>query len=177
MCLICHKYGQTKQVSGYHECQYCKARIADVLPDNKAVQKVLEDHAQSYMLGNLETFDLLTYTKRVDVLKKYSKSAKTILDFGCGNGNFVKFLTSNKYNAFGFDKSEDIKKHLKIQNTPFYKSEEEIPNRHFDVITCFDVIEHTTNPRIFIQILTKKLKKVAALFCPRQIHKVFPLGY
>jgi len=147
------------QVSGYHECQYCKARIADILPDNKAVQNVLEDHAKSYILGSRDTFDLITYTKRLDVLKKYTKSAKTILDFGCGNGNFVKFLISKKYNAFGFDKSEDITNHLKIQNIPFYKSEEKIPNGSFDVITCFDVIEHTTNPLEIIEALRNKIKK------------------
>lgn len=164
MCLICYKDGQAKQAGGYLECQYCKAKIADILPDNIIVQKVLEDHAQSYILGNRDSSDYFTYTKRLDVLKKYSTSAKTVLDFGCGNGNFVKFLISKRYNAVGFDKSKDITNHLKNNNIPFYKNEDEIPNVYFDVITCFDVIEHTTNPAKILETLRTKLKKNGILY-------------
>lgn len=159
MCLICYTEGQVKQVGSYHECQYCKSRIADILPDNIIVQKVLEEHAQSYILGAKEIFDIATYTARLEILRKYARGAKLVLDFGCGNGNFVKFLQSKTYSAFGYDKSVDITEHLSAQKIPLYRNEKEIPNAYFDVITCFDVIEHTTNPRSIVQILNNKLKK------------------
>jgi SAM-dependent methyltransferase len=38
-----------------------------------------------------------------------------------------------------------------------------MPDHHFDVITCFDVIEHTTDPHVLIQSIKLKLKKNGVL--------------
>lgn len=159
MCLICKHNALTSQIGDYRSCEYCGTRIAIFLPDNSKVQGVLEEHATSYILDNHEPADLSTFEARLALIKHYSKSAQTIIDFGCGNGNFVKFLNTKGYKVFGYDKSLQIKKYLDSQNTPHYTSTGEIPNNFFDVITCFDVIEHTTNPRFLLRTLIKKLKK------------------
>jgi hypothetical protein len=59
----------------------------------------------------------------------------------------------------GYDKSRNITKYLFKKNIPYYKNLNDIPDKYFDVITCFDVIEHTTNPKELIEMLHKKTKK------------------
>lgn len=159
MCLICNNNSKILQIGSYYKCDHCKTRIAKVLPNTPKVQNVLEEHAKSYILGTKEIFDIPTYTARLEALRKYTKGAKIVLDFGCGNGNFVKFLQSKNYNALGYDKSANITEHLALQKTPLYRNEKDIPNFYFDMITCFDVIEHTTNPAEIVETLHKKLKK------------------
>ena len=159
MCFVCNQSAKMLSIDGYRICKHCETYIAKVLPDNREVQKVLEEHASLYILGVHETLDFHTHATRLAMIKKFSGSTHTILDFGCGKGNFVKFARAKGYKAFAYDKSESIKKHLFVQAIPFYKNLWEIPDNYFDVITCFDVIEHTTNPRFIIREMKQKLKK------------------
>ncbi len=163
MCTICTVDSTLRHIGGYDVCAYCRTRIASVLPQKKNVRMVLEEHAQKFILGNQKDFDIPTYTARLEVLKKHAPHANIVLDFGCGNGNFVNFLRLKKYKAFGYDKSTIISRHLKARHTPYYAHERELPNAYFDVITCFDVVEHTINPREIIETLRKKLKKGGTL--------------
>lgn len=159
MCKICGHNAVTLPIDGYIRCEYCKTYITKVLPNNKKVQKVLEEHAETYILDKQETGDNHSNLVRLYLLNKFTKSTKTVLDFGCGSGSLVKYLLSNGYKAFAYDKSEIIKKYLASQSIPFYEKLSEIPNNYFDVVTCFDVIEHVTNPNMLIQNIKRKIKK------------------
>lgn len=159
MCVICNNNSKILRMGSYDKCKYCGTCIANIIPSQKKIQRVLEEHAGLYILDTQKMFDLSTYTTRLAALQKYAKSAKTVLDFGCGNGNFVKFLRSKKYKTFGYDKSVGITEHLFSEKLPFYKNENEIPNEYFNVITCFDVIEHATNPEKIMDVFRMKLKK------------------
>ncbi len=92
-------------------------------------------------------------------MRSFSKLTPKILDIGCGNGNFVRFLKSEGYESFGYDKSRNIQKYLRVKNVPIYKNMRDIPNHYFNVVTCFDVIEHTADPRILIRSIKEKLNK------------------
>lgn len=159
MCLICKNNAKILQLGNYRRCEFCKTYISKNLPDYRGIEKILEEHALTYIIDNQESEDSYTNIARLAQLKKYSKSIQTILDFGCGSGSLVKFLRAKGFNVFGYDKSELIKKSLLKQNIPFYNDIGEIPNNYFDIVTCFDVVEHTTNPWILIRTIKNKLKK------------------
>lgn len=159
MCKICGHDAVSLAIDGYNRCEYCKTYVTKVFPNNRKVQKVLEEHAETYILDKQETGNNHSNLLRLSLLNKFTKSTKTVLDFGCGNGSLVKQLLSNGYKAFAYDKSEIIKKYLASQSIPFYKKLSEIPNNYFDAVTCFDVIEHVTNPNMLIQNIKRKIKK------------------
>ena len=157
-CLVCNKV-QFTLIDGYRRCEKCRTYIAESLPNERRVQKVLEEHASSFIVGSQESKDIRTEEMRLSLIKKFSKVASIVIDCGCGKGKFVEFLSSKKYKVFGYDKSEVIKKYLVSKNIAFYESVKEIPTGYFDVATCFDVIEHVTNPRHLIWTIVRKLKK------------------
>lgn len=159
MCVVCKTSANLLNRHGYVQCTSCQTYIANRLPPQRIVQHVLEEHAQAYILAGQQAVDYATYKHRRDLLSNYLKSVQTILDFGCGNGNFVTFLRSNKYKAFGYDKSASISTYLRAYHIPSYKSLSQIPTKQFDIVTCFDVIEHTTKPIEVIRIIRNKLKK------------------
>jgi len=64
-----------------------------------------------------------------------SKNAKKVLDLGCGNGEYVKFLKSNGINAIGVDNCEICKGIEKRDLTKPY-------NNPSDYVQTFEVGEH-----------------------------------
>lgn len=70
------------------------------------------------------------------------------LDYGCGNGKLVELLKTQGYKSIGYD--------------PFY-NENEISDT-YDIITCFEVLEHTVNPKQLFYDINKASKKNTIIF-------------
>jgi len=71
-----------------------------------------------------------------------------ILDFGCGNGNFVRFLQEKGYPGVkGYD--------------PFSHEfgDSSVFTQQFDVISCQDVIEHVPNPGKLLDELASLVRR------------------
>lgn len=97
------------------------------------------------------------------------KKIKTILNAGCGSGEFSFILAKNGYDVLGFDLDKDyidlanknIKK-LKIENCSFVVSgiEDYKANKKFDAVIATDVLEHIKDDR-------KAFKKLAEFIRPK----------
>jgi 2-polyprenyl-3-methyl-5-hydroxy-6-metoxy-1,4-benzoquinol methylase len=87
-----------------------------------------------------------------DVIKN-----KSVLDFGCGYGEFLSEIKKKNFckEAHGIEIRHEVRDKLKQRKIFFYTDIEKI-DRKYDVITMFHVLEHLPNP---IEIL-KKLKRI-----------------
>lgn len=94
-------------------------------------------------------------------IKRYKSSGK-LLDVGCAMGFFVELALGNGYDAYGFDPSEYAAayakksvdgrvRHATIQSVHY-------PEKSFDVITVFDVVEHLGDPQKDLRKLSNYLK-------------------
>lgn len=119
--------------------------------------------------GTVKEFHKQKYLPKIRFLEKHygdKFNAITILDVGVGYGAFVSFLEEyvNYENLFGmdpFEKSIEIaqnftsatikKGQIENENWPF-------PENFFDVITCFDVLEHLWKPKLFFITAKRYLK-------------------
>lgn len=70
-----------------------------------------------------------------------------ILDYGCGNGTFVRFLRER-----GYDKAEGYDPYSTTFGDPKVLSD------RFDVVTSQDVIEHVPDPRAYLEELRAMVK-------------------
>lgn len=95
------------------------------------------------------------------LLSLLSKEKNTcILDLGCGNGYFVKYLISQGFNAYGIDASTegiDIAKkthpdNFFIQDLSENSLPEPIQDLPFDTIISTEVVEHLYNPFTFMAL-------------------------
>ncbi len=81
------------------------------------------------------------------------KKSDYILDYGCGNGVFIKFMKKNGYkNILGYDP------YVSDYSTP------PVMNCDFDWVIANDVIEHCQNPRKMIQETLSFLKQKGKLY-------------
>jgi SAM-dependent methyltransferase len=87
---------------------------------------------------------------RKAVLTQYKQSG-TLLDLGCSSGSFLEFMKSESWKLYGIEMSnegaraaeEQTKAQVFVGDIP----DAPFPREFFDVITCFDVLEHLYEPR------------------------------
>lgn len=160
MCLICGQESLFKLVGNYRVCRTCGTwTVIDQALCAVKGQASLEDQATRCILANKVAMSEKIDESKYYMLNKMLNKSKRLLDFGCGKGSFVKLLISNGYKAFAYDKSKEITKFLDKEHIPHFKNTRVIPFHYFDIITCFDVIEHNINPKSILQIVKQKLKK------------------
>jgi SAM-dependent methyltransferase len=90
------------------------------------------------------------------------KQSGALLDLGCSSGSFLDSMRSESWKLYGIEMSADCAKAAEarcdaqvyvgdIVDAPF-------PPGTFDVITCFDVLEHLYEPRRVIEKVAEWLK-------------------
>ena len=85
--------------------------------------------------------------ERFEILKKIDTPNHNILDFGAGQGHFVKICKENKWDASGTEISlAAIKSAMEHFGIELYTTLEDFKTKYFGIITLWDVIEHLENP-------------------------------
>jgi SAM-dependent methyltransferase len=87
----------------------------------------------------------------------------TVLDVGCNQGGFLARLDHNLH-RFGVEVNRAAAGRALVHCESVWSSVEEIPSQlAFDVITCFDVLEHIAQPAAFVVSLLSQLREGGAL--------------
>lgn len=149
----------------YKECKSCNLIIVEPLPDE---QDLLEMYPPSYQQGIDDTIYKsklpglrFSYDFQFALIKKFSPGTAKILDYGCGNANFVINALDRNFNCEGAEFNADHVKILKdaVRNTSFFTINElDLVDQKYDVIRLSNVLEHLINPAEIMQFLKSKLK-------------------
>lgn len=99
---------------------------------------------------------LVDDTRRFEFLK-ISMQNKKVLDFGSGNGGFLKLTKNISKEVLGVELEKAIIPFYKEENIPLENSLDNISEK-FDIITSFHVIEHIKEPLIILEKLKKLLE-------------------
>ena len=83
---------------------------------------------------------------------------KSILDFGCGKGRFIKMCQNISKQSYALEVNDDYVNELKKELT-IKKNLKDFNKTKFDIITIFHVLEHLPNQIEVIKSLLQKLKK------------------
>lgn len=101
--------------------------------------------------------------ERPEMLDYLPEGCKTLLDVGCGEGNFAHYIKQkHKIEAWGIELMEGpgeeaIKKLDKVFIGPCENFLDQLPDQFFDAIYCNDVLEHLVDPYSVLGILKDKL--------------------
>jgi SAM-dependent methyltransferase len=98
---------------------------------------------------------------QVKLISLYKKGG-TILDLGCSSGGFLSTMKGKDWQLYGIEMEESTAERARATTGAevFVGDVVEAPflSASFDVITCFDVLEHVYNPRQFLTKVREWLK-------------------
>ena len=109
----------------------------------------------------LQNFNL-NYKRKI--LVDFVGLNKKILDYGCGAGEFVKYIERD-FVTFGFEPSESAKQYAidKVQQTTIIDNLDFINDGTLDAITLWHVFEHVENQDEMLNKFHSKLKENGVL--------------
>lgn len=99
-----------------------------------------------------------TVKRKYDLAKKYTSSS-TILDYGCGTGEFLNYCKQNGMKSIGYEPSEARKYGIDNYQLDIYSEEKikALPASSLGAITMWHVLEHVHRLKELIGILKEKL--------------------
>ena len=132
------------------EC--CDCGLVFLSEDNHINESFYENSNmhQSFDFYKWRNETLVDDTRRFEFLKN-SLVNKKVLDFGSGNGGFLKLAKNISKRVLGVELEKAIIPFYKEENIPLENNLDNI-NEKFDIITSFHVIEHIKEP---LKILDK----------------------
>ncbi len=148
-----------KNMTLYKECYDCESLSQSPMPSEKQLQKFYPKSYHSFS-GN----GILTRTRlwmRFVRIRDHLEKDDSLLDYGCGDGNFIYFaakkLPYNKFFGYEISTNNEI---IKNRNVIIIKGDakylfKNLPN--FKIITMNHTIEHLPKPQEIIKKLFGKL--------------------
>lgn len=127
----------------------------------KPSKEELTAHYNQYPRGT--TISPITVSRYSDLCDTFDNYRKTnnILDVGCGDGHFLVEARKRGWNVFGTEFTEEAVEVCAQKGIHMIKgalSDVHVEAGYFDIITSFEVIEHTNNPKEEASILFKLLR-------------------
>ena len=154
------------------KCQNCSLVITHPQPnDHLLASYYLSDDYISHANRAKSIFDKLylfvrkfTLSQKLKLILQYN-SKSSLLDYGCGTGEFLNICKSNGWSVTGVEPSINAREKAMLRtNENIYESLETIANKKIDVITLWHVLEHVPDINGLLQQLGKLLTENGTIF-------------
>ena len=161
------------------DCEACGFKHLDPIPSKEEIERYYEKQYYQKKIPKLldpkkEASELewenLWFRDRLFILNKHIRhKPKRLLDVGCGNGFFLKFMSKNGWEVVGIEPSPSASEYarslgLNVFNMTLEKFAEDRWYGYFDAINLKCVLEHVPNPREILEIC-KGLLKDSGIIC------------
>jgi len=170
--LVCKDYTVSKDDFHIQECQNCGFWFTNPRPTEEEIgayyqsEEYISHSNTSKGLVNRIYQKVRSITVRNKFLLVSSLTAgKSILDYGCGTGEFLHYCKSHSMNTTGFEPDPGARKYAAETNKLNLILEDQLftdRELKFDVITMWHVLEHVHRLKPTLKSLVSTLKKKGA---------------
>ena len=159
----------------YYKCNNCKIVFINPTPNSNDLKKIYGvNYYEKFYLRNIKKDK--DYKFFYNYIKKFLNKKKLILDYGCGDGKFLKLFHQDNYRIYGADLNSPIIQKMKNENLKVYTYDEISKiNKKFDLIYLRDVFEHSTNPKLLLNTLFSLCKIDGCIVLDGPIEQNFSL--
>lgn len=156
-CPVCNKIQKTGhgKYFPYQRCTQCQSLYIPILPDTKTIRKGIDAWARKEVRHDIPVEFSKIILDRINILLRQQNLRPQLIDVGCGAGAFLFAAKKNGFSVSGMDVALPVLNNLRKHGIRMYGSLTAIPARSYPFVTCFDVIEHTTNPLAFVGQLSR----------------------
>ncbi len=150
--LVTRDYTVSQKDFSLQQCENCKFLVTNPRPDNHTIDQFYQsDKYISHSGGSRSLIDQvylqarkLTLRSKLNLIHKYKKTG-TLLDYGCGTGEFLQHMQSHQWAIDGVEPSEKARQKAYQLTTHDINKELVAISKKFDVITLWHVLEHVHN--------------------------------
>lgn len=170
------------------ECENCKLLFTTPFPTPDKIGSYYK--SEDYLSHNDEKKGLFAKiynsVKKINIKNKFKiaisrqLSAVSLLDIGCGVGDFLLYAKEKGCDITGIEPNDDARKIAeKKLNCKILSPEElqNIPDNSFDVVTMWHVLEHVADLKTEIHHLQRILRKDGRLIVALPNHKSYDAEY
>jgi 2-polyprenyl-3-methyl-5-hydroxy-6-metoxy-1,4-benzoquinol methylase len=144
-----------------HRCTACGLVFSDPQPRAEVEQRYRETYDLAAHFAARERRKTLLYRRRLARLTSPSTGQDRLCDVGCGDGQFLELARNAGWQVCGVDLNPAAVKRARARGIEVlqasFETIEEMPWRSFSLVTCWDVLEHTAQPRAFAERLARLL--------------------
>lgn len=136
-------------------CRGCGLGYSDPQPVGVVEERYLSGYDLAEYFGTLEARKGVLNERRLDRLPQLGPG-RTLLDVGCGDGQFAAAALSRGWAAAGIELNPPAAEKARKRGVEVHQGhveEIDMADRTYDTVTSWDVIEHVPNPRRFIEKL------------------------
>ena len=141
------------------KCKKSGVIVLDQILRNKQYYIEAEKKGYTYLSdGLIKPKHLEDDLRRFESYKGYSKNSD-VLDFGCGNGEFLSLIEKNSKSSIGIELNQDNANFVNNMGIKCFSNLDNLPSNYsFDLITLNHVFEHLPDPIETLSNLIKHLK-------------------
>ncbi|MBC8766891.1 class I SAM-dependent methyltransferase [Arenibacter sp. BSSL-BM3] len=114
---------------------------------------------------------------KLSLIESYSSKEKTLLDVGAGTGDFLAVARRHGWEIFGVEPSVLAKRKASKKDIELFENLDALPQKKFDVITLWHVLEHLPNLDEQISKLVGLLSDSGTLIVAVPNFKSYDAGY
>jgi ubiquinone/menaquinone biosynthesis C-methylase UbiE len=149
-------------------CQTCGFGFSQLRPSEDRLGELYRElDIEAYEAENHGRF--ITARRNLSILHQFRRPPGRLLDVGCASGRFLREAFVSGWEITGIEPSDSLfriaKASLTGQATLFQSTlqEAELPERSYDAITMWDVVEHVPDPISFLRIASRLLQPMGFL--------------
>lgn len=167
-------YSYTQEEFTIVECSSCHFRYTNPIPTiDKIGDYYKADNYISHTSSKKGIFEKVyhqvrkyTLKKKLQLVSKYAQS-KSLMDIGCGTGDFLGYVSQQGWNVKGLEPSEDARNKAIENHNVAVESTDKLAEQtaeSFDAISMWHVLEHVYNLNEDFAQFKRILKKDGHLF-------------
>lgn len=157
---LVHKGTRDNNAVNVYQCGECETKYLSCIDKNN-------DYENGFMyetnnLSNLDIDERLKLFKTDDIRRyemvKDSCIGKKVLDFGCGFGGFLSYISRVTDVACGVDLGKNEREYLTNKGIRCFKTIDD-SGQKFDIITLFHTFEHLAEPKVWLDKFSQYLNE------------------
>lgn len=166
--LVCKDYTVSKQNFPIVTCKACRFKFTNPRPtDNeigayyKSEDYISHTNTKKGLVNKLyHLVRNITLKNKLSLVSSYV-SRGTIMDYGCGTGIFLNYCKGQGWEAYGMEPDDQARKIAIEQGLPLFADKQTIethlPDKQFNAITLWHVLEHVTDLPETLAFFKKRL--------------------
>ena len=185
--LDCKDYSNTQETFTIDSCRHCDFTFTNPRPLDKNLDKYYKsENYISHTNSNTGFFNFIYQNIRKHTTEKKCKLIKmliskgSLLDVGCGTGEFLHTCKNAGYNVVGIEPAK-IARDQAIDNYKLNVSAKtdlnQFDKNEFDIITMWHVLEHVTDINSYLEKIHKILKHKGKIVVAVPNHKSWDAKY